>query len=310
MDKICTETELLSAYSPTFKKGHNGEQQCQVDEIVDTISECSLQTGLTSISVTAIVPTGLSITATSQPGLSIEVHLKGCSKTQGLGHRTCVELFETEANAIATQQPESWKTTSKAGEAIALYSLFATPEWLERYGFDFGRQCNKPLSHLHTWRRPLAADTIAALWSQMFSADQPQIQRLEQESIALKVMASMLCDSDPQTMPRVDSRTRRRANAARAYFAESSMEDLSLEQAAQALGTSPRQLQRDFQVVFNTTPFAFAREYRLQRAVELLQAGELSITQAAFNAGYASASAFSRSMKRTFGLSPRDLQRR
>ncbi|MEM1045337.1 MAG: AraC family transcriptional regulator [Pseudomonadota bacterium] len=304
-----TVLELLAPHAVEISESGDDDLN-SLDGIVDQVQGARLQAGLTIIGVAATVPENFRMVGMSQPGLSVEVHVRGQSRSSGLSHDTSVELRTGEAAVIATQSEETWETRAKAGDQVALYTLLATSSWLERHGFGFGREYDRPLEHLSTWQRPLGVDVLNDIGAHAFGFDMSGISLLKQESLALRVMEAVLCETTGDARPPADARMVRRARAARAYLAETSISDLSLEATAQELGTSLRQLHRDFQTVFGTTPFAFVREFRLRRAAEQIRSGEMTITQAAFAAGYASASTFSRSMSRTLGLSPKQIRRK
>jgi YesN/AraC family two-component response regulator len=71
------------------------------------------------------------------------------------------------------------------------------------------------------------------------------------------------------------------------------------------IGITERQLQRKFKRLFQQKPATYIRDYRLQKAKELLLKGQ-SITVISDNVGFNSQSYFSQSFKTAFGQSPKD----
>ncbi len=71
------------------------------------------------------------------------------------------------------------------------------------------------------------------------------------------------------------------------------------------IGITERQLQRKFKRLFQQKPATYIRDYRLQKAKELLLKGQ-PIAVISDNVGFNSQSYFSQSFKITFGQSPKD----
>ena len=90
-----------------------------------------------------------------------------------------------------------------------------------------------------------------------------------------------------------------------AHFAE----PLSLADIAAQVGVSARSLQNGFQSFRNTTPMAFLRSVRLQKAHMALIAADPSldtVTQIALTCGFSHMGEFGAAYKRTFGVTPRE----
>ena len=67
---------------------------------------------------------------------------------------------------------------------------------------------------------------------------------------------------------------------------------------------------RCFRLVYGLSPFEYLRNKRLQTAMQLLQGGEVNVTEAALSVGYANLSYFAKAFKNTFGLAPGELLKR
>jgi len=67
-----------------------------------------------------------------------------------------------------------------------------------------------------------------------------------------------------------------------------------------------RQLERLFSATLNDTPTRFYQNLRLDRARELLQQTDMSITSVCVACGFESPSHFSRAYRARFGTSPRN----
>ena len=96
---------------------------------------------------------------------------------------------------------------------------------------------------------------------------------------------------------------------ARDYLAASFNERISLTEAAAHAGLSPFYFQRLFAEAFNETPHEFVTRLRIDHAKKLLLAGNHSVTDICFDAGYESLGSFSTRFHSLTGLSPAAFRR-
>jgi AraC-like DNA-binding protein len=78
----------------------------------------------------------------------------------------------------------------------------------------------------------------------------------------------------------------------------------SLAELGKMVGCSPFYLSRMFRQETGVTISAYLRRLRLERAAELIRAGEANVTEAAMTVGYSSLSHFSKAFAETFGCCP------
>jgi AraC family transcriptional regulator, transcriptional activator of the genes for pyochelin and ferripyochelin receptors len=83
----------------------------------------------------------------------------------------------------------------------------------------------------------------------------------------------------------------------------------SLLELARQVGLNDRKLKQGFRQVFGTTVFGYLHDYRMQRAQQLLVAGQMNVNQVARWVGYASQSSFNAAFKKQFGINPKVAQR-
>ncbi len=81
----------------------------------------------------------------------------------------------------------------------------------------------------------------------------------------------------------------------------------TLAELAIHVGINQKKLKHGFRQVYNTSVYGYFREFRMQKARELLQQGDSNVTEAAYAVGYQSLSHFSEAFKKRFGLLPKDL---
>jgi len=77
-----------------------------------------------------------------------------------------------------------------------------------------------------------------------------------------------------------------------------------------SLDMSSMQVYRKLKALTGKSPSQFIRAYRLRRAVELLRAGDLNISETAYTVGFSDPSYFSRVFQQAYGSSPSDYLRK
>lgn len=84
----------------------------------------------------------------------------------------------------------------------------------------------------------------------------------------------------------------------------------SLRQISQSIGLSPFHFQKLFRKLYRETPHEYLTRSRLAIARELIEDGEMTVTQACAEVGFQSLASFSRLFKKHYGIAPSDLRRR
>ena len=98
---------------------------------------------------------------------------------------------------------------------------------------------------------------------------------------------------------------RRRAVETALWIDAHSPENIDLEQAAAQAGLSPFHFLRLFSSVLGVTPHQYLVRSRLRHAARLLADDEISVTDIAYDVGFADLSNFVRTFHRAAGVSPR-----
>lgn len=99
----------------------------------------------------------------------------------------------------------------------------------------------------------------------------------------------------------------RRVLRAREYMLDNWNGELTLAQIARQACISPYHFHRTFREAFGQSPMKWLRQYKLERAEELLQGGRVSVTEAALRCGFSDVFTFSKAFKRARGYSPSGL---
>jgi AraC-like DNA-binding protein len=79
----------------------------------------------------------------------------------------------------------------------------------------------------------------------------------------------------------------------------------SLKTLARQVGLNEFALKQGFRQVLGTTAFGYLHQYRMERARQLLEAGEMSVTQVARAVGFANRGYFAAAFRKQFGINPK-----
>lgn len=94
------------------------------------------------------------------------------------------------------------------------------------------------------------------------------------------------------------------------FILEHLEEDLSIKQLAKVGKTNENKLQQNFKKVFGVTVFGFILDKRMEKAKELLEIGEHSISQVAHFVGYRHQSNFTNAFFKKYGVLPKNVLKR
>ena len=151
---------------------------------------------------------------------------------------------------------------------------------------------------------PLAETMIAGAVAQAAADGQGGLD-LAEAGMMLAARFIRLAGGHKKRSPTLSARDRRRAVEAALWIDEHSQEPLDLEQVAAVAGLSPFHFLRLFGAALGVTPHQYLVRSRLRRAARLLAEDAHSITEIAYEVGFADLSNFVRSFHRAAGVSPR-----
>lgn len=86
-------------------------------------------------------------------------------------------------------------------------------------------------------------------------------------------------------------------------------EQFSVEELATQVGMSRSQLHRKLTALIDQPPVEFIRNFRLQRAKEMLEAGTGNVSEICYDVGFSSPAYFSKAFKDAFGISPSEVRK-
>ena len=93
------------------------------------------------------------------------------------------------------------------------------------------------------------------------------------------------------------------------YVHEHYRQPISIDALAQSAHVSRRVCFRLFQEKLHMTPVAYIREYRLQKACQMLVQTQQSVTQIAYDCGLGSSSYFGKQFREYAGCTPQEYRR-
>jgi len=93
------------------------------------------------------------------------------------------------------------------------------------------------------------------------------------------------------------------------YIHETYMEPLTVEQIAKSASISVSECLRCFKATIGTSPVAYLKRYRLQKATDMLAAGYDKISVIAQECGFMELSYFAKSFKEVYGCTPSQYQK-
>ncbi|GAB2650325.1 helix-turn-helix transcriptional regulator [Vibrio panuliri] len=156
---------------------------------------------------------------------------------------------------------------------------------------------------------------IALLLKQAISISTPStfVEHMEFESLTHQIIAECLKQTPKLPLiasPSEESNSEIQVADIVSYIETHLDSNLSLEQLSQQFSMSISKLQRQFKQALNITVNGYIRFRRLEIAYNHLQRGLVSITEAAYEAGYQHPANFTHAFKREFGMTPHELVRR
>ena len=91
------------------------------------------------------------------------------------------------------------------------------------------------------------------------------------------------------------------------YIENKFYEEFSVDELCRICNVSPATFRRKFLKYSGFSPVIYRNRLRCQRARELLESGEYTVTEAAMSVGFYDSSYFNRNFRRVFGINPSEL---
>ena len=249
------------------------------------------------------------------PG-SLEICLNVAGHGEVQAGRRSLELAMSTAGFYA-QNDSRLTAMRRGGERHQFITIELSLPFLERHALPGEMGVNSRLSRVFT---DTARDTatvsepvrLASEHQQMvMSLRRPPVyaaaQRLWYQAKALEVAAALLYQPLPGEelfCQRYKRLSQERVKKVIAILKHNLAEPPPLEEIGRQVGCSQFHLSRLFTQEMGKTISAHLRDLRMERAAELLRAGEMNVTEAAMEVGYSSLSHFTVAFRETFACCP------
>ena len=243
--------------------------------------------------------------ATVQPALIVTLVEQG--RVRFAYDHSEYRLRSGQGLAVNVQRMCSFERWLDPGQRQRKVHLLLTPKWLQQHSALPATLQQLISHHLQSWRwqpSAVAMDILARILELAAVEDSWQ-RRLQLEQQALALLVEFFSALAPATLG-MDRAQQHRGGVAQAVcFVEQHLfQPLTLAQVAEAAHLSVSSLQRQFKQATGVTVIDYQRQRRLDAVYDGLRTGQLTIHQAAYQAGYRHASNFNTAFKRRFGKTP------
>lgn len=197
---------------------------------------------------------------------------------------------------------------------VRTVELIVLPEWFERNEQRFLKDrpfmrmwaaLNGPTS---VRRRPLDARLKRIAWAVHHPPRTDGLIALHYQSRALDLLSALADEFDhvdpKPKAPSLSAQSIERIMAVRQWIDGNPSGTTSIVSLASEFGMSPSKLRQDFCVAFGVCIGSYISDRRLNYGRELIQTMGLTVSEAAYRAGYAHPANFATAFKRRFGHPP------
>ncbi|MEJ2763812.1 AraC family transcriptional regulator [Photobacterium sp. MCCC 1A19761] len=208
-------------------------------------------------------------------------------------------------------KPANFRREFRAGNQVSKLNIIMHPSWIaQRAGLDCPVQ---QFTRYHKAHQPIALDQeMLELAQALMALSHPQTfqEKMQFEilthTLAARVLNQLTHDSFKMEADTLCSHYSQVAHIVN-YIEKHLDQDLSLERLAAQFSMSVSNLQRRFKQNLNLTVSGYIRIRRLEIAKLQLERGQITITEAAYEAGYQHPANFTNAFKRTFGVPPQQI---
>ncbi|MBY0051615.1 helix-turn-helix transcriptional regulator [Brevibacillus agri] len=206
--------------------------------------------------------------------------------------------YDLQPGTVLHAAPGMMMNSRVIGESeLEYYRVFY--RWDESGGKSDAEACN-----VHFMLEPGVNPRLLELLIMLQQNAQAQggIGKLRLKELFLSIMYQVLVSCKHRE--RGSSPSQRVIDEAVAYIHGHYMNPLTLDELAELHAMSPKRFSYFFHKYTGFRPIDYVIHYRMERASELLKAGDYPISDIAVSVGYANPLYFSRVFKKKFGMSP------
>ncbi|NVK18442.1 MAG: helix-turn-helix transcriptional regulator [Methylocystaceae bacterium] len=225
------------------------------------------------------------------------------------------QTWSPVASMFSQCKTELFKRYAKRGSFIKKIVITMTPQWLEKFNHlspEFSQIQNFSETHLARKNWTPSAHSIAIVEQIITSANMPEImRRLYVESRALMLVEEAFREligfTPNERLSNIRPQDRDRLKAIEHYLQNHVGHQISTKELADEIGISVNSLQRLIARAYDISASKFIRTFMLERARTCMERDGISISEAAYIAGYNSPANFATAFKKCFGFSPSGL---
>lgn len=166
---------------------------------------------------------------------------------------------------------------------------------------------------LRIFQETVSPSTELLLKRVIDTASRGTSKNIEIESDVLQLLAtafqSFLVDKNYHSTV-LSTSDMRKIQQARDIIMERMVDPPSLIELSRMIGMNDYKLKIGFKEMYHTTVFGYLREKRLEKALLLLQQGEMNVTETSFAVGYSNSSYFAEAFREKYGINPSAFARR
>ncbi|PHV09860.1 helix-turn-helix transcriptional regulator [Chitinimonas sp. BJB300] len=275
------------------------------------IARCSVRSHAHAPQTAVMTPAGLNIVLV----LAGQVNVAYGNRAFRFGPTTTTRGVRHEGGMVALAEPDSFIRPDAVGHEERKISLSLSPEWLEQSGLndqaahrEIHRFCQNHLA-IARWQpsRRLLDLAEQMLYPPAFA---PALQQLHQESRAIELAGEALASLIPAQPATLPAREKARMQQLRDLLDSGDADNWSLADITLEIGLHEHALQRYFRASFGCTVVDYVRRRKLEQARFAIEQHDISVSDAALQAGYNSPANFATAFKRLFGISPGQLRSR
>ena len=213
-----------------------------------------------------------------------------------------------EVVMVNLTHPVSFHRSIEKDNQLTKVNIVISPSWLKSRLNQNGSPSQFVQTHLNYLRQPINGDTLNLI-NRILSCEQPTelLGSLKLESLSLQLIQKMFTLVDQSESRHIASKEARQSERIKRilHFIETHLEaPMSLDVLAARFSMSTSNLQRVFKDELGVTVKSYIRQRRLHVAKTGLERGVLTVTEAAYEAGYNHPANFTNAFKKEFGVPP------
>lgn len=259
------------------------------------------------------------VLATAKKSLCITILLEG---KLDFGYDDLNFLFDAADKqrgvVVSLTRPVSFRRTLYKDNQVAKLNIILPHQWIEQRIRSHDKFSQFISLHLANFELQLTPE-ILALTTNILKSSAPTkvVEQMQLESLTQQLLIQVFVQLNDTTSVINHLKDEGLTSKSSGYdpvldklvsYIESNLDlDMSVSHLADYAAMSISSLQHKFKNSLGISVLSYIRRRRLNIAKQQLEAGSMSISEAAYNAGYRHPSNFTSAFKKVFGIPPQDL---